>query len=240
VLALDPAPALTVAGRTDAGVHAAGQVAHVDLAPSSTDATLDLPMIARRLAGLLPDDVVLRGLVLAPREFDARFAALGRHYAYRVTDRLPDPLRRRDTLSWPRPLDVDAMQRAAQGLVGEHDFAGYCRPRAGATTIRRLHSLTARRDAESVIVVRAHADAFCHNQVRSMVGALVMVGDGRRPVGWPAEVLEATERDSTVNVVPAHGLTLVAVDYPPDDRIAARVAQTRQRRDGLPVGTGGD
>lgn len=229
---------LTVAGRTDAGVHAAGQVAHVDL--PATHEPSDLPTVSRRMAGLLPDDVVLHGLTAAPAGFDARFAALGRRYAYRLTDQTPDPLRRRDTVAWPRRLDVDAMRQAASGLVGEHDFAAYCRPRAGATTIRRLHELTASRDPDSVIVIGAHADAFCHNQVRSMVGALVMVGEGRRPMGWPAELLNARERESAVNVAPAHGLTLIGVDYPADDLLIARVAQTRQRRDGRPVGLARD
>ncbi|HTW21726.1 MAG TPA: tRNA pseudouridine(38-40) synthase TruA [Mycobacteriales bacterium] len=232
VLGLAEAPALTVAGRTDAGVHAGGQVAHIDLPEA---AVTDLGMLMRRLAGVLPDDVVVRDIRAAPDGFDARFAALGRHYGYRVTDAVPDPLRRRDTLAWPRPLDVEAMNRAAAQLEGEHDFAAYCRPRAGATTIRTLRQLHAVRGADGVVTISAHADAFCHNQVRSMVGALLAVGDGRRPVEWPGELLAAKVRASTVTVAPAHGLTLVGVDYPPAEGLSDRVAQTRQRRDGRPV-----
>ncbi len=230
VLQLEPPLQLTVAGRTDAGVHATGQVAHVDVPTAAGDDPVDVERLAHRIAGLLPDDVALRALTIAPAGFDARFAAIGRRYAYRVTDAGPNPLRRHDTLAWPRPLDVEAMNQAAKGLPGEHDFAAYCRPRAGATTIRTLHELNAARDADEVVVISAGADAFCHNQVRSMVGALLTVGEGRRPPGWPAELLRAGVRDSGVNVAPAHGLTLVAVDYPPDRELAARVAQTRQRR----------
>jgi tRNA pseudouridine38-40 synthase len=228
VLRLPEPPALTVAGRTDAGVHATGQVAHVDL---PTD--VDVATVERRLRGVLPVDVVVRTARVAPAAFDARFAALGRRYRYRVTDAEPDPLRRRDTLAWAKPLDVDAMNMAAAGLVGEYDFAAYCRPRAGASTVRTLHRLAAARDAAGVIGIEAHADAFCHNQVRSMVGALLTVGEGRRPFDWPAQVLASRRRDSAVLVAAAHGLTLIGVDYPPDDELAARAETTRARRDNL-------
>jgi tRNA pseudouridine38-40 synthase len=225
VLRLD-APQVTVAGRTDAGVHATGQVAHVDVpAPD------DVEWLARRLNGVLPDDVVISAVSVAAPEFDARFAALGRRYDYRITDGTPNPLNRHDTVFWPRPLDEAAMNAAAQGLVGLHDFAAYAKPREGATTIRTLHQLTASR-SESVVTITAHADAFCHNQVRSMVGALIAVGEGRVPVEWPGEVLASGTRSSTVHVAPAHGLTLVAVDYPPDADLAARAAVTRRRREG--------
>jgi tRNA pseudouridine38-40 synthase len=224
VLRLPTPPALVVAGRTDAGVHATGQVAHVDL-PSG----VDVEALARRLRGALPPDVVVRRASLAPASFDARFSAAGRAYRYRVTDVPPDPLRRHDTLAWPRPLDADAMTRAAQTLLGEHDFAAYCRRREGATTIRTLRRLDARRESDAVVMV-AEADAFCHNQVRAMVGALLAVGDGRRPVDWPGQVLLAGVRDSAVTVAPPHGLTLVRVDYPPDDQLAAQAQLTRRVR----------
>ena len=224
VLRLAEPPKLTVAGRTDAGVHATGQVAHVDL--PATDAE----MLRRRMAGVLPEDVVVRGVAVAPSAFDARFAASARHYRYRVCDGPADPVRRRDTVSWPRPLDVDAMQRGADGLVGEHDFAAFCRPRPGASTIRTLRRLDVQREG-GVILVVAQGDAFCHNQVRAMVGALLVVGEGRRAPSWPRQVLDAGHRDSAVTVAPARGLTLVGVDYPPDDQLADRVALARARRD---------
>ncbi len=216
---------LTVAGRTDAGVHATGQVAHVDV-PTDTD----LVGLHRRLQGRLPDDIAIRDLSLAPDGFDARFAALGRRYRYRVTDGVPDPLRRRETLTWRRPLDVAAMADAAAGLVGEHDFAAYCRPREGATTVRTLRRLDVFRDESDVVVIAAEADAFCHHQVRSMVGALLSVGEAGRPPGWPAEILRGLVRDSSVQVAPAHGLTLVGVDYPDAEGLLARVAEARRRR----------
>jgi tRNA pseudouridine38-40 synthase len=225
VLRLDEPPQLTVAGRTDAGVHATGQVAHVDVRADVEPADL-----VRRLAGVLPPDVVVREITHAAPGFDARFAAVGRRYRYRVTDRPPDPLRRHDTVTWPRPLDVALMNGAAQRLVGQHDFAAYCRPREGASTVRHLHGLSVARDADGVVTIDAYADAFCHNQVRAMVGALLTVGDGRRPVGWPGDVLAAGVRDSAVSVAAPHGLTLVAVDYPPDDQLAERIATTRARR----------
>jgi len=230
-LGLPAPPAIVVAGRTDAGVHATGQVAHVDVAGDVAGDVVPMSLGAR-LRGLLPADVALRSVAVAAPGFDARFAALARSYRYRVTDRPPDPLRRRDTLAWRRPLDATSMHDAAQGLLGEHDFAAYCRPKPGGTTVRSLHRLdVARPEPGDVVTVDARADAFCHNQVRSMVGALLAVGDGRRPVDWPRRVLDAGVRDGAVTVAPPHGLTLVRVDYPPDEQLAARAAITRNRRE---------
>jgi tRNA pseudouridine38-40 synthase len=217
-----PQPTVTVAGRTDAGVHARGQVAHGDF-PS-------LPS-PRWLNSTLPADVRVHAVSLAPPGFDARFSALGRRYSYRICDaRTVDPLRRRDTLAWPRRLDHEAMNAAAERLCGEHDFAAYCKKREGATTIRRLLRLRWERDAEGVLQATVEADAFCHSMVRALVGALVAVGENRRGVSWPEDVLAAGERDSGVLVVPAHGLCLEKVSYPPDDELAARSEVTRQRR----------
>lgn len=220
-------PTLTVAGRTDAGVHARGQVAHVDLPPAALP---DIATLARRLRGVLPDDVVLIRLSVAAPGFDARFSARARHYEYRVADTVRDPLRRTDTVAWDRPLDEAAMDLAARSLVGEHDFAAYCRPREGATTIRHLHRLAVVRDDAAVVTITAEADAFCHHQVRSMVGALLAVGEGRRPSEWPGQVLAGRVRDSAVTVAPAHGLTLVAIDYPPEGELASRAREARRRR----------
>ncbi|MGY1821467.1 tRNA pseudouridine(38-40) synthase TruA [Geodermatophilus sp. SYSU D00079] len=221
---------LTVAGRTDAGVHATGQVAHADV-PRATWAQ-QRERLVRRLRGVLPPDIAVHGVDEAPADFDARFGALRRHYVYRLTDADagPPPLRRADTVGWPRRLDVEAMQLAAGLLLGEHDFAAYCRRREGATTIRTLLGLSVERDGD-LVVVRASADAFCHSMVRSLVGALLAVGEGRRPPEWPAGLLARTERASEVPVAPAGGLTLVAVDYPPDAELAARAQVTRARRD---------
>ncbi|MCW2579463.1 MAG: tRNA pseudouridine synthase [Blastococcus sp.] len=220
---------LTVAGRTDAGVHATGQVAHCDL-PRPVWEEHQLRLV-RRLRGVLAPDIAVTAVAEAPADFDARFSALGRHYVYRLTDHPagPPPLRRADTVGWPRRLDADAMVEAAGLLLGENDFAAFCRRREGATTIRTLLALDVRRD-DDLVTVSASADAFCHSMVRSLVGALLAVGEGRRPPEWPATLLSRTERAGDIPVAPAGGLTLIRVDYPVDDELGARALVTRARR----------
>jgi len=214
------------AGRTDTGVHARGQVVQVDV-PDHVDPE---GRLLRRLNGVLPLDVRVRRVAAAADGFDARFSPLWRRYVYRVTDAVPDPLARGYVLAWPRPLDVEAMNAASAHLLGLHDFASFCKQREGATTVRTLLGLTwARQD--DLVTGTVCADAFCHHMVRSLVGALLVVGDGRRPVAWPAEVLAAGTRDPAVTVVPPHGLTLEEVGYPPDDELAARAGETRVRRE---------
>jgi len=191
---------LTVAGRTDAGVHALGQVAHVDL-----PGEVDLAELTRRLGRLLPPDVRVRSVTTAPTGFDARFSALRRHYRYRisVSPYGAEPLRARDTVSWPHACDIDAMNTAAAGLLGEHDFASYCKRRDGATTIRELQRCewVALGPAEpGVLACEVSADAFCHSMVRSLVGALLAVGRGQRETAWPAALLTRSERAGDVTV----------------------------------------
>jgi tRNA pseudouridine38-40 synthase len=229
VLRADPVQ-LTVAGRTDAGVHARGQVAHADL-PAM--AWLEAPpALLRRLAGLLPPDVRVRRIVPAPAGFDARFSALSRRYSYRVCDDVtgPDPLRRHDTLWYRRGLDVGAMNEAAGLLLGEHDFAAFCRRREGATTVRELLFLSWARPEARVAEATVVADAFCHSMVRALVGALLKVGEGGRPPSWPAQVLTGRVRDPAVPVVPPHGLCLEEVRYPPPGQLAQRALATRRVR----------
>ncbi|WP_226369971.1 tRNA pseudouridine(38-40) synthase TruA [Pseudonocardia oceani] len=223
--------AVTVAGRTDAGVHATGQVAHADL-----PADLDPAWLVRRLARLLPPDVRVRAVRPVPAAFDARFGALRRHYRYRLATAPhgAEPLRARDTVAWPFPVDLDALGAASALLLGEHDFAAFCKRREGATTVRALQDLRWSIDDERVVTAAVSADAFCHSMVRSLVGALLDVGRGRRAVEWPAGLLRRGERASEVPVAPAHGLTLVGVDYPPDDDLAARAEQTRHIRSAAP------
>jgi tRNA pseudouridine38-40 synthase len=235
VLALPAPPALTVAGRTDAGVHARGQVAHLDL-PATAWAAAG-PSAAGRLARLLPPDVRVRAIGLAPDGFDARFSAVWRRYSYRVCDdpAAADPLRRHDTLWYPRRVDVAPMNQAGLACLGTHDFAAFCRRREGASTVRELLRLEWARAAPGVAVATLVADAFCHNMVRSLVGALLSVGDGRRPVGWPADVLAARVRDPAVMVVAPHGLCLEEVGYPPDCDLAIRAQATRRLRPPLPL-----
>jgi tRNA pseudouridine38-40 synthase len=222
----EPAP-LTCAGRTDAGVHARGQVVHVDL-----DDAVQPGHLERRLRRLLPADIRLRALTVAPDGFDARFAALERRYTYRLVDGPsgPDPLARASVVGWPRRLDVDAMNAASEHLLGEHDFASFCKRREGATTIRTLLELrTARSDELLETTVRA--DAFCHSMVRSLMGLLTAVGEGRFEPEWSADVLARAVRDTRVKVMPARGLVLEEVVYPDDAGLAARAAESRRRRD---------
>lgn len=229
---------LTVAGRTDTGVHARGQVAHVDLdeavlvaaAGRSTDPPAGA--LLRGLNGVLPGDVRLHRVAEAPAGFDARFSAVWRRYAYRIADSAAavDPLARHHVLAWPRPLDETAMNLAAERLVGEHDFASFCRRREGATTIRTLLELVWEREASGVLVAHVRADAFCHSMVRALVGCLVAVGEGRREPEWAGEVLARRTRDSAVTVAHAHGLTLEEVGYPPDEELAARAETARAVR----------
>ena len=218
---------LTVAGRTDAGVHATGQVASADL-----PADLDPAWLVRRLARFLPSDVRVRAVTPVSEAFDARFAALRRHYRYRIATAPfgAEPLRARDTLAWPHPIDLAAVNTAAKRLLGEHDFAAFCKRREGATTVRELQRFAWEQGADGVVTAAVSADAFCHSMVRSLVGAMLDVGRGRRPVEFPAALLGRAERASEVSVAPAHGLTLVAVDYPAADALAARAEVTRQLR----------
>ena len=226
VLRLDAPAPLTCAGRTDTGVHARGQVAHVDLDD------VDPAVLERRLRRILPPDISLLGVAEAPPGFDARFSALERRYVYRLADRPGlDPLIRGHVVAWPRALDVESMNAAAALLLGEHDFAAFCRKRAGATTIRTLRELSATRSPAGLVETTVRADAFCHSMVRALMGALVAVGEGRFEPAWPGEVLAAQARDPRVKVMPAHGLVLEQVTYPPDDELGARALASRQMRE---------
>jgi tRNA pseudouridine38-40 synthase len=222
----DDPPRITVAGRTDVGVHATGQVAHVDLTPAQ-QASLrgDLAKRLNGIAGLESDVRVFRS-VAAPAGFDARFSALWRRYEYRIADAgaLHDPRRRGHTLWHPAALDADAMHVAAQGLLGLHDFAAFCKPRAGATTIRTLQEFSWERDADGVLIARLQADAFCHSMVRALIGACV---DAAADV---VRLRDAGVRTSAFKVMPAKGLTLVEVGYPPDAELAGRAELTRGMR----------
>jgi tRNA pseudouridine38-40 synthase len=237
-----PEPArLTVAGRTDAGVHARGQVVHLDVpaevwaaVPGRSDRSPDEALVSR-LAGVLPTDVVVRRASRAPEGFDARFAALERRYLYRLVgvDGPRDPLRRRDTVWWRRPLDVAAMDEAARTLVGLRDFAAFCKRREGATTTRTLLEFSWQQLDDGVLAATVRADAFCHSMVRSLVGAVVPVGEGRRDLAWPRTLQERAVRAPEIHVMPAHGLSLEEVRYPADAELAARARIARARRDSV-------
>lgn len=231
---------LRAAGRTDAGVHATGQVAHLDVpadalahayprTPRAGD-TEFLPLV-RRLARYLPTDVRVRDIARAPNGFDARFSALRRHYIYRLSLAAygVQPQHARFVTAWPRPLDVDAMAAASRDLVGLHDFAAFCRHREGATTVRDLQRLDWSRDGDC-ITAHVTADAFCWSMVRSLVGALLAVGERRRDRAWCDALLTLRQRSSEFAAAPARGLTLVRVDYPDDDQLEARTKVTRDLR----------
>lgn len=245
-----PPPVLTVAGRTDAGVHAMGQVAHVDLTAAQFE-SLDDPdrgkkpvqkrgrpdTLARRLNGIagLNSDLYVSRVSIAPPGFDARFSATWRRYEYRVADTVSvrNPLLRNHTLWYPAPLDLDGMNAAASSLLGLHDWAAYCKPRDGATTIRTLEEFIWSRDADGVLLAQLRADAFCHSMVRALVGVCVAVGEGKLPVERALDIRDEAKRTSEFKVMPAKGLVLVEVGYPDDDQLEARATQTRARRPGI-------
>lgn len=230
---------VTVAGRTDAGVHALGQVVHLDVDPGDlarVRGNSDRPMLATlltRLRGVLPDDVVVRSVAEAPEGFDARFSATSRRYRYVLADdpaRL-DPLRRREVVALRTPLDVDAMNAATVRLLGLRNFAAFCKKREGATTTRTLVRYDWQRREDGLLEASILADAFCHSMVRALIGALVPVGAGDRGPQWPEQVLTDGVRDPRVKVMPAHGLTLVEVTYPAAEQLAERASRTRARRE---------
>lgn len=231
-----PGPvALVCAGRTDAGVHARGQVAHLDLPPETIpDDGADL---LRRLAAVLPGDVVVRSLAPAPADFDARFGAVWRRYVYRISDLTtpPDPLSRHQIARVRHRIDLAEMNRAGSSLLGLRDFAAFCRRRGGATTVRTLLELAGARVETGLLAgtidVTVRADAFCHSMVRSLVGAVTAVGTGQRGLDWLASIADGGARDPSVQVMPAAGLCLEEVRYPPDDQLAARARESRSVRE---------
>ncbi|CEA08853.1 tRNA pseudouridine synthase A [Arthrobacter saudimassiliensis] len=251
---------LTVAGRTDAGVHARGQVAHLDLAPGEWEGLtrghdlepeeallrrlrgvmnreLTLPLresgTPRRMAEAMAGAIQVFSARPAPEGFDARFSALWRRYSYRIADRLQnqDPLTRGITLWHRSELDVDRMNEGAAAVLGVHDFLSFCKPRLGATTIRELQAFGFARGADGVITASLRADAFCHSMVRSLIGAALKVGSGERTPAWLAERLFAQVRDSKSLLAPPHPLVLEEVRYPDDDGLRARADRTRALRD---------
>ena len=215
------------AGRTDAGVHATGQVFHCDV-PEFSFQGIDQTLY--RLSRILDPDVVVTSLEIAPKDFDARFGAVSRTYEYRINDGVGMPLLRRFVYHHGWKLDLDLMNQASQRLLGLHDFSSYCKPKDFGTTIRTLQEFSWRRNDEGIIIAIVKADAFCYSMVRMLVGALLDVGRGARPVEWVTEYLEGKERETGVFVVPAHGLTLINVEYPADDHLAAQVAKTKRTR----------
>jgi tRNA pseudouridine38-40 synthase len=217
-----------VAGRTDAGVHATGQVIHVDIPES-----LELSDLAYKLNRILDEDIRINQIEIAPPAFHARFSALRRYYEYRILDenKVIPPLARFNTESWYRPLDLDLMNQASALLLGTHNFAAFCKFREGATTIRTLETYSWRRDNQGFLIGDVVADAFCYSMVRNLVGAIVCVADGRKDVSWITTLLEDKERVSDSLVFPGRGLTLYKVDYPSAQELLERAAKTIARRE---------
>lgn len=232
--------ATTVAGRTDAGVHAAHQVIHFDISqplweklPGNHPSREPEEAMVSKLNGVLAREsgaIRIRRAHIAPEGFDARFSPVARSYRYRIVVGEPDPLTRHFTYHHRKPLDLDLMKAEVAGLAGLYDFGSFCKPRQGATTIRTLQKFWLESDP-TVLTVHLTADAFCHHMVRALVGALLQVGDGTRDPGWLRNRLATPIRDSNMMLAPAHGLVLDHVTYPEDDQVGLRAAQTRAKRD---------
>ncbi|MFM7859911.1 MAG: tRNA pseudouridine(38-40) synthase TruA [Candidatus Nanopelagicaceae bacterium] len=223
-----------VAGRTDAGVHASGQVIHVDLPiGGQSDFGFEFEDLGYRLNRILTDEIRIKEVIRAPLNFHARFGALRRHYLYKIQDGsgLIEPVKRLDITPWYRQLDLEKMNSAASQLIGEHDFFSYAKYREHATTIRKLERFDFSREADGVIISHISADAFCYNMVRALIGTLVYIGEGRFPITWAKEILEKRERPSDSVVFPARGLTFIGVDYPQDSLLADRANQALGIRD---------
>ncbi|WP_427018921.1 tRNA pseudouridine(38-40) synthase TruA [Pseudarthrobacter sp. P1] len=237
---------VTVAGRTDAGVHARGQVVHLDLTVAEWDGICrghDLDPAAallRRLRGALNrvlgdlhGAVLVHSAVVAPAGFDARFSALHRRYSYRIADnpRHWDPLARYYTLWHKAALDAELMHSAAQELLGVQDFRAFAKPREGSTTIRELQRIDFTRGADGIITLNIQADAFCHNMVRALTGAAMRVGEGLEHPGWMHERLTAGVRDAKSVLAAPHPLVFEEVSYPDPAAMGERAELTRARRE---------
>ena len=221
-----------VAGRTDAGVHATGQVIHVDLPDAVFGDGLTYIDLRYKLNRILDEDVRIMEISDAPEGFHARFSALRRIYTYKILDNneVIPPLSRYDVAPWYRPLDVDLMNQASELVLGHHDFAAFCKFKEGGTTIRTLETYRWHRDETGLLVADVIADAFCYSMVRNLVGAVVCVADGRKEPSWMAELLANKERVSDSLVFPARGLSLTRVEYPTNDQLIERAKVTIGKR----------
>ncbi len=250
---------LTVAGRTDTGVHASHQVCHLDV-PETILARcvghMDVPPVValtRRLQRMLPNDITIHGINEAPHGFDARFSALERTYVYRIADRSSeiDPRMRGFVLHVDDDLDLETMNQAAAMTVGLHDFGSFATPNPGGTTIREVKTAYWRRmpqrpliDDEMTMGERYRtpsmesglacftivADAFARNMVRSLVNGCVQVGIGKRSLDWFADKMATPLREGSTGPIAPQGLTLEHIEYPDDDQLAIRAETIRAKR----------
>jgi tRNA pseudouridine38-40 synthase len=221
-----------VAGRTDAGVHATGQVIHVDLPETVFADGLTYRDLRYKLNRILDEDVRIMEISDAPEGFHARFSALRRIYTYKIVDNneVIAPLSRYDVAPWYRPLDVDLINKASALVLGHHDFAAFCKFKEGGTTIRTLEKYQWRRDSQGLLTAEVVADAFCYSMVRNLVGAVICVADGRKDPSWIQELLANKERVSDSLVFPARGLSLTRVEYPSDNELLDRARVTIGKR----------
>jgi tRNA pseudouridine38-40 synthase len=221
-----------VAGRTDAGVHATGQVIHVDLPETVFADGLTYRDLRYKLNRILDEDVRIMEISDAPEGFHARFSALRRIYTYKILDNneVIAPLSRYDVAPWYRPLDVDLINKASALVLGHHDFAAFCKFKDGGTTIRTLEKYQWRRDSQGLLTAEVVADAFCYSMVRNLVGAVICVADGRKDPSWIQELLANKERVSDSLVFPARGLSLTRVEYPSDNELLDRARVTIGKR----------
>ncbi|MDP8961313.1 MAG: tRNA pseudouridine(38-40) synthase TruA, partial [Actinomycetota bacterium] len=205
------------AGRTDRGVHATAQVVHLDVDPTikaAAHALGDLERLRRRLEGMTGPAMALWLVRRVGFGFDARFSVVHRRYRYRIVEASAlHPLRRFDVWHLAEPLSVGPMRSAAAHLVGEHDFASFCRASPGRTSVRRVDEITISRRPGGALELRIRGPAFCQQQVRSIVGVLTEVGLRRQPAAWAAEVLAARDRSAASRVAPPKGLVLDRVSY---------------------------
>lgn len=250
---------LTVAGRTDTGVHASHQVCHLDVNEDVLKRCvghMDVPPVialTRRLQRMLPADIAIRGITPAPDGFDARFSALERTYVYRIADRSSevDPRTRNFVLHIDDELDLKAMNEAAAMTIGLHDFGSFATPNPGGTTIREVKTAYWRRVPQRTLIDDGMtmgeryrtptvesglvcfvivADAFARNMVRSLVNGCVQVGIGKRSLDWFAGKMAAPLREGSTGPIAPQGLTLEHIEYPADDQLAVRAEAIRAKR----------
>lgn len=222
-----PRTIVQCAGRTDAGVHASGQVMHLDIPIAWSDRLTDL---CYKVNQLLDDDVVIKALVHTDQNFDARFAALSRSYTYLIHEGLRDPLSRERVYQHRSYLDVEAMNDASKLLLGLHDFSAFCRKTDYGSSIRNLQKFSWTRTDDGLIRVDITSDAFCYSMVRALVGAVISIGEGKRTKEWLAQYLAGAVKDPGVFMAPGHPLTLTHVEYPDESEYAARIEKTLKNR----------
>lgn len=199
----------SVAGRTDKGVHAAGQVVSF-----STDRDLDTRRMVRSLNRQLAPEIAVASISVAPSGFSARFSAIERAYIYLILNReTPDPFAAGTSWHYATPLDIDAMNSGVANLIGEHDFAAFCRKAEGRSTVRRLDTAAWSDRGDGMLAFEVSASSFCHQMVRSVVALSVEVGRGRLSPDQVSVILESRDRHQAKGAAPARGLTLVRVDY---------------------------